>query len=120
LGFILIEEYRFFCKFGARRGGSGTGRGRLPRPPRLGGVGSHVYSSRRGRVTHDPVPIRPVTIPTHMSHARHMSNISVQINPNLETGGNGCAIGCNWGVNRAFWKFGGGIEKVVIVEGGKV
>ena len=87
---------------------------------RQGGAGSHVYSLGRDRVTHDPVPIRPIAIPTHMSHARHMSNISVQINSNLDTGGNSLAIGCNWGVNRTFWKFGGGIEKVVIVEGGKV
>ena len=41
-------------------------------------------------------------------------------NPNLDTGGNGRAIRSNWGVNCASWKFGGGIEKVVIVEGGKV
>jgi hypothetical protein len=29
----------------------------------------------------------------------------------LGTGGNGCAIGCNWGINRAFGKFGGQNEK---------
>ena len=30
------------------------------------------------------------------------------------------AIECNWEINRAFGKFGGGIEKRIIVEGGKV
>jgi hypothetical protein len=45
---------------------------------------------------------------------------SVNSNAILGIGGNGRAIECNWGVNHASWKFGGGIEKVVIVEGGKV
>ena len=30
----------------------------------------------------------------------------------LGTGGNGCAIGCNWGINRAFGKFGVKMKKI--------
>ena len=45
---------------------------------------------------------------------------SVYFNSILAIGGNGRAIGCNWEVNRDFLKFRGWIEKVVIVEGGKV
>ena len=39
------------------------GWGRLPRASGRGGAGSHVYSSGRVPVTHDPVLIRPVAIP---------------------------------------------------------
>ncbi len=69
---MLVELLRFefyfnwdvkFFFFNSGRGDSGTGRGRLPRPPGRGGTGSHVYSTRRVRVTHDPVLIRPVAIP---------------------------------------------------------
>jgi hypothetical protein len=45
---------------------------------------------------------------------------SVYFNLILVIGGNGRAIGCNWGVNCDFLKFRGWIEKVVIVEGDKV
>ena len=54
------------------------------------------------------------------SHACHVIDNSVYYNSILATGGNGRAIGCNWRVNRAFFKFKGEIEKVVIVENGKV
>ena len=50
----------------------------------------------------------------------HVLHYSVNSNTILGSGGNGRAIGCNWGVNRDFLKFRGWIEKVVIVEDGKV
>ena len=55
-----------------------------------------------------------------MSHVCHVLHYSVNSNMILGLGGNDCAIGCNWGVNRDFLKFRGWIEKVVIVESGKV
>jgi hypothetical protein len=55
-----------------------------------------------------------------MSRACHVLHYSVNSNTILGSGGNGRAIGCNWGVNRDFLKFRRWIEKVVIVEGGKV
>ena len=55
-----------------------------------------------------------------MSRACHVLHYSVNSNVILGSGSNGCAIGCNWGVNRDFFKFRRWIEKVVIVEGGKV
>ena len=56
-----------------------------------------------------------------MSCACHVLYYFVNSNAILGSGGNGRAIGCNWGgVNCDFLKFKGWIEKVVIVEGGKV
>jgi hypothetical protein len=52
--------------------------------------------------------------------ACHVIDNFVYYNSILATGGNGRVIGCNWRVNRAFFKFRREIEKVVIVEGGKV
>ena len=49
-----------------------------------------------------------------------MLHYFVNSNALLGIVGIGRAIECNWGVNHASWKFGGGIEIVVIVEGGKV
>jgi hypothetical protein len=54
------------------------------------------------------------------SRACHMIDNSVYYNSILATWGNRRAIGCNWGVNCYFLKFRGWIEKVVIIEGGKV
>ena len=54
------------------------------------------------------------------SRACHVIDDSFYFNSILDTESNGRAIGCNWGVNRDFLKFRGWIEKVVIVEGGKV
>ena len=54
------------------------------------------------------------------SRACHVLHYSVNSNAILGSWGNGRAIGCNWGVNCDFLKFKGWIEKVVIVEGGKV
>ena len=54
------------------------------------------------------------------SRVCHVLDDSINYNAILGTGGNVHAIGCNWGVNREFLKFRGGIEKFVIVEGGKV
>jgi hypothetical protein len=54
------------------------------------------------------------------SRVCHVLDDSINYNAILGTGGNGRAIGSNWGVNREFLKFRGGIEKFVIVEGGKV
>jgi hypothetical protein len=42
------------------------------------------------------------------SRACHVLDESVNYNAILGTGGNGCAIRCNWGVNHAFLKFPGG------------
>ncbi len=42
------------------------------------------------------------------SRACHVLDDSVNYNTILGTGGSGHAIRCNWGVNRAFFKFGGG------------
>ena len=54
------------------------------------------------------------------SYVCHVIDDSVYYNSILATWGNNHAIGCNWGVNHTFFKFRGGIEKVVIIEGGKV
>ena len=55
------------------------------------------------------------------SYVCHVLHYSINFNAILGIGGNSRAIGCNWGeVNRVSWKFERGIEKVVIVEGGKV
>ena len=52
--------------------------------------------------------------------ACHMLHYSINFNMILGLGANVRAIGCNWGVNCDFLVFRGWIEKVVIVEGGKV
>ena len=54
------------------------------------------------------------------SRVCHVLDDSINYNAILGTGGNGRAIGCNWGVNRAFFKFRGWIENFVIVESGKM
>jgi hypothetical protein len=56
----------------AGQGGSGVGRDKLPRPHR-GGAGSGISSTCAGRVrvTHDPVPIRPVAIPKYYCQILH-------------------------------------------------
>jgi hypothetical protein len=46
--------------------------------------------------------------------------LSIHFNAILVVEGNDRAIKFNWEVNCAFQKFGGWIEKEVIVEGGKV
>ena len=56
----------------------------------------------------------------HESCVEHVIHFSVGSNGNLDGGGNGHAIESNWGVNCASQKFGGYIEKGVIVHGGKV
>jgi hypothetical protein len=57
------------------------------------------------------------------SHVCHVIDNSFYYNSILVTGGNGRAIGCNWGggsIVHFLSLGGGGIEKLVIVEGGKV
>ena len=44
------------------------------------------------------------------SRACHVIDDSVYYNSILATGGNGRAIGCNWGVNREFLKFREGLK----------
>ncbi len=44
------------------------------------------------------------------SYVCHVLDDSINYNAILGTGGNGHAIGCNWGVNRALLKFGGGLK----------
>jgi hypothetical protein len=55
-----------------------------------------------------------------MSHVGHVIRFFVDSNGNLDARGNGCAIQVNWRVNCSNRKFGGGIEKWVIIQGGKV
>jgi hypothetical protein len=52
---------------GAGRGGSGAGQEKLPDHRGEAGSGIDSTYAGRGRVTHDPVPIRPVAIPNHVS-----------------------------------------------------
>ena len=56
---------RFSGRGGAIRGVAVRERGGVSRPDHRGGARSDIDStcSGRGRVTHDPVPIRPVAIP---------------------------------------------------------
>ena len=54
------------------------------------------------------------------SRACYVFHFSTRFNAILVVEGNGRAIESNWGINRAFQKFGGGIEKEVIVESGKI
>ena len=49
-----------------------------------------------------------------------MFHFSIHFKAILIVEGTERAIECNWEVNRAFGKFGRGIEKGMIVEGGKV
>ena len=56
---------RFSVRGGAIRGVAVQERGGVSSPDHQGGAGLDIDStcSGRGRVTHDPVPIRPVAIP---------------------------------------------------------
>ena len=56
----------------------------------------------------------------HRLHVLHVISFSIIFNSNLDCGGYECVILSNWGINRASKKFGGDIEKWVIVEGDKV
>ena len=55
-----------------------------------------------------------------MSCDCHMFHYSVCYNENLEVGSNIRTIKSNWRVNLAFRKFGGDIEKMVIIQDDKV
>ena len=54
------------------------------------------------------------------SRVCHVLDDSVNYNAILGTGNNGWAIECNWGGQSCIFEVLGGIEKVMVVESGKV